>query len=519
MGKLPLMKKSGILLIALLIGFSCAKEDDQSIDEPMEIPATELLHQDISLELNPSGNAPLAALAIIQTLEPTSISLSINGKMIREFQTPQSRHTLPVLGLKPGIQNQLVFTVKQSDSRFAKDTLMLETEPLPDYMPNVHILQQKVQKMEPGFTLCELSYGKNGQMIARPFIFDQNGYIRWYLSIESINNFINPVKRLENGNWVFGLDRFIYEYDMLGFEVKQWELDGYGQHHDIVELPNGNLLIAATKKDLQTIEDHIIELDRNTGIITKVWDLRQIMDNDRFDLVWNSRDWLHVNSLWYDESDGSILISARHQAIFKITPDNHLIWILAPHTGWGNAGINSEGKPTEEFLLQAVNAAGTTYVSEVQQGLERALDFDWPWGQHDASLLPNGHILAFDNGFNRWFQSDETELHARGVEYAIDENTGRVRQVWEFGQQLGPAFYSRNLGSAGYLPQTGNRLLCSGNIHYNGFKRAKIIEITVPESEVVFEANINFANLHSTGVDAWGQTDMVYRCTRLSLYP
>ena len=142
-----------------------------------------------------------------------------------------------------------------------------------------------------------------------------------------------------------------------------------------------------TKKDLETIEDHIVELGRISGEILTVWDLREILDIDRFDLVWNSRDWLHVNSLWYDEMDGSIVISGRHQGIFKVSRDNRLIWILAPHRGWGSAGLDGTGKPTSNFLLTAVNETGMPLVEAVQHGEERALNFDWTWGQHAAMVL------------------------------------------------------------------------------------------------------------------------------------
>lgn len=515
-----MMRKLWILsLSCLTIYMSCNKNDDESIDDIHEIPSEAIIQDEVELVLNPSGNAPLAALATFKTLVPTTVTITVNGQLLKAYDMSDTLHQLPVLGLLAGQENEVVFTIKQEGNQFARDTFSVETGTLPDYLPNVHVKTKNINKMEPGLTLCELSYGKNGSMVARPFMFDANGHIRWYLELEEINNFINPVKRLNNGNWVFGLDRYIYEYDMLGYEINRWELEGYGQHHDIIEKPDGNLILAATKKDLQTIEDHIIEMDRSSGAIVHIWDLRAIMDNDRFDLVWNSRDWLHVNSLWYDESDGSLLISARHQAIFKITKNNDLEWILAPRIGWGNAGVDGTGKALDGYLFEAVNSDGQSYVEAVQQGQERAVDFDWPWGQHDASILPNGHILAFDNGFNRHFRTGDDTLYSRGVEYKIDVVNGQVQQVWEYGALLEGNFYSRNLGSADYLPTTNNRLLCSGNIHTLAAKKAKIIELSYPDSDVVFDVDINFANIYSTGVDAWGQTDMVYRCSRLSLYP
>ena len=516
------MKKIWIYLIPLLFFIvACQSSDDEMPALPMELNSDEILQEAIQFELNPSGNAPLAAKASFQTLEPVAISLVINGEEMfgPDEANRAENHEIDIFGLRAGMLNEVVFVLHLESGAFSKDTLMLETAVLPEYFPNIHVRSKNLNKMEPGFTLCEFLYGKNGIMVSRPFIFDHNGFIRWYLKLEQINNFTHPIKRLANGNWVFGLDRFIYEYDMLGYEINQWELDGFGQHHDIVEKEDGNLILAVTNKSLQTIEDHIVELDRNTGTIIKTWDLREVLDVDRFDLIWNSRDWLHVNSIWYDETDGGMVISGRHQGIFKISRENELEWILAPHKGWETAGINGEGVALEPYLLRAVDNDDLPYVEEVQVGEERAVDFDWPWGQHDASILPNGHLLTFDNGFNRNYRSSSDNRKSRGVEYELDLDNGWVKQVWEYGQDLDGAFYSRNLSSAAFLPNSSNRILCSGNIHYNDAKRARIVELTFPESIIVFEVDINFANIFGNGTDAWGQTDMMYRAYRLSLYP
>ena len=44
-----------------------------------------------------------------------------------------------------------------------------------------------------------------------------------------------------------------------------------GQHQRFVELPDGNLLVASDSPDLSTVEDYVVEIDRETGA---VWSLR-----------------------------------------------------------------------------------------------------------------------------------------------------------------------------------------------------------------------------------------------------
>ena len=511
-------------LLAILAAASCNR-DDEALPGPeppplREIPVQDLLEAPISVELNPYGNTPLSAQARIQAKSAVRVHFLIDDTQQIQYQTETAgqEHQLAVLGLQPNAENRIIFTLTQDDGSYGKDTLTVTTPELPSYLPIIQMAVKKPEQMEAGLTLCGFSYCKDGLMNSRPFIFDSEGTIRWLLDIEALSTFFYPVKRLQNGHWIFGNLNDLYEYDMLGREINRWTLEGYSQHHEIVEKADGNLLIAVTDERLDTANDQIIEIGRSNGTIVKKWDLREAMDNQRFSILWNSRDWLHVNSIWYDESDQSLVISARHQGIFKVSYDNELQWILAPQKDWGHAGADGSGLLTADFLLTAIDGNGAPYPENIQQGQDRAEDFDWPWGQHAVMAMPNGRLLAFDNGFRRNFQTDEQNLHSRGVEYELNEANRTVRQVWEYGKNRGQAFYSRNISDVDFLPQTGNRLISSGNIHYEGAASCKIVELS-PAGEVVFEAGLIYANLYGSGIDSWGHTDVVYRSERLALYP
>lgn len=58
--------------------------------------------------------------------------------------------------------------------------------------------------------------------------------------------------------------------DMLGKIYVEYSLPG-GYHHDYYEMPNGNLLVASDdfNSGKGTVEDYIVELDRETGKIVK----------------------------------------------------------------------------------------------------------------------------------------------------------------------------------------------------------------------------------------------------------
>ena len=304
---------------------------------------------------------------------------------------------------------------------------------------------------------------------------------------------------------------------MLGKELNRWKLEGYSSHHEIVEKPNGNFLIAVKNLELATIDDYIIELERESGEIVNEWDLRQVLDVGRDTFNYTETDWFHMNAMWYSESDDTLIVSGRNQAIVKITSDNELVWILAPHAGWGKAGPAGTGPDTSDFLLTAVNADGLAYPEDVQLGAEDTEDFSWVWGQHAPLILPNGNLFLFDNGLKRNF--GEGASYSRGVEYKIDETNMSVEQVWQYGKERGGEFYSSIISDVDYLPETKNRLIMPGIVRESGLAYALVTETTYPEAKVVFEAKLQFKNLLSTSPElSFGQADIVYRSEKFSLY-
>ena len=50
--------------------------------------------------------------------------------------------------------------------------------------------------------------------------------------------------------------------------------------HDIFELPNGNLLITGGDNQSQTVEDVLIEINRNTGHIIRFINMKKYLDEN-----------------------------------------------------------------------------------------------------------------------------------------------------------------------------------------------------------------------------------------------
>jgi arylsulfate sulfotransferase len=491
-----------------------------------DVPA-ELFASDIAITLNPSGIAPLTAVAKFTTNVPCQARLTVKGEVEveKEFSSLRTNHALPILGLYPDRENTVLITVVSSKGQSESRSVAIVTDPLPDFLPRIEIQTADPDLMEPGLTLCDLAVTNGSQFESFPIIFDHQGIVRWYLDLSASGDFCPPMERLKDGNLLFAVSESIYEYTMLGELARKITVPGYNFHHDIIELPYGFFLAAVDKPGTtivnsrgvrSSVEDHIIEVNRRTGAVYREWDLRQILDVSRNEFVNSAGDWFHMNSVWYSAADDCLIVSGRTQGVVKISRTNELEWILAPHSGWGESGPEGMGSPTADFLLTAVDADGVAYDSEIQDGLRSAPDFDWPWAQHAAMILPNGNVFLFDNGAFRNFGAG---TYSRAVEYEIDETARTVRQVWAYGQERGPEMYSFIISDVDFLPETENRLITAGIVRLPNDPNTKIIELAYPGQEVVFEATLHLKNLRARGGAGQGQFDMIYRAERLALYP
>ncbi len=490
---------------------------------------------EVTVTSNPYEIAPLTAEVTFQTTVPVEVTLEVLGRepVTHTFEGLSLSHRLPVLGLYPDTRNNVILRMTTAEGDVDEDAFTVTTDPLPDFFPDIDTTVTDRSRMEEGWNLSQYSVNPSGLPVETdvqagrnlrglPFMFDTNGDIRYYLDLNFLGGLAYEVGRLQNGNWIFGHDRMIYEYDVLGQEINRWAIPGYLTHHEVTEKPNGNILTAVHKIGTKnkdgggTDGDHIIEIDRASGEIVGEWDLRQVADVYRRDLVNDAFDWFHMNAIWYDETDDTLIVSGRNQGVVKITKDNELVWILAPHQGWGKAGIGADRYETADYLLTAVDAQGTPYPESVQQGTESASDFDWVWGQHAPLILPNGHLLIFDNGFSRHFTPNGPTSYSRGVEYVIDEEAMTVQQVWEYGAERGNEYFSPIISDVDYLGATGNRLIMPGIARVGDTPGAYVTEVSFPEGEVVFDAAVRFKGVFKTD-KFFGE--IVYRSERLPLYP
>lgn len=271
------------------------------------------------------------------------------------------------------------------------------------------------------------------------------------------------------------------------------------------------MLILANNINGDVVEDTMYEIERSTGAILRVWDLNSYFNvgncNDAgqhiSDVNYGSdtHDWLHTNGMEYDEKTNSVLISARHQdAVVSLSLETGDInWILS----------NPDDLWPEYLKEKLLKPSGD--------------NFEWQYGQHNISLLPNGDIMMFDNGDYRSKNANDvlpaTKGYSRAVVYRIDQDNMTVSQVWQFGKELGStpmAAYvssSQYLGENHYLIDFGGIVKdSSGNATYNimdgiqGSSQSQIYE--VKDGKIIFHASVERSGLH-------GNT---YRAARMAPY-
>lgn len=398
------------------------------------------------VKYNPYLINPLAAVVLFRTEEDTAITVTVLGKTpeanIHHTFPKGKTHILPVLGLYPNYRNQVELRPYRQDAQ----VITIET-------PDVFDGQEMCYSME---TTPE--YLQDNIIFVTPAVdslasgFDFAGEVRWHLNVPCIFD----MKRTKNGRILIGTDRLLrlpyyvsglYEMDLVGKIYKEFCLPG-GYHHDQFEMPDGNILSLTDDFTGDTVEDHLVLIDRENGEILKTWDYRDFLPaGEGKSGSWSSEDWFHNNAVWYDENTNSLTLSGRHMdAMVNIDYDSgKLNWIIGDPTGWPQEWV-------DKYFFKPVGD-----------------DFEWQYEQHACLITPDGDVMCFDN--HHW-GSKEPEHYAkakdsysRGVRYRINTKDMTIRQVWEYGKDRGADFYSPYICNVEYYNE-GHYMVHSGGIAY-----------------------------------------------------
>ena len=344
--------------------------------------------------------------------------------------TAASSHHVFLMGLVTGAKCTLTAKAKSADGGTATYKTTIKVSKLPSYLPPIELtVPAKAGTVAPGWTLVNLS----NERTVTPYIaalIDPEGRFRWYYQYPgNVPGNDTPVSQYKDGVLIGGRGIPLSYVTWQGELV--WADDPNPPpyfHHEAraAETPNEFYTLSTSYcSGLTNPGDDIVEWDSVQKTNVWTWHLC-----DHYTPAQDVPDWPHMNAVSLFPDHKFLLSSSRNQnSIFKINrATGDLIWTMGYH-------------------------------GEVEDGFHgdfTVTDADRFYHQHDTTVLPNGHILMFDNGragVREW---------SRGLElaYTYDPSgTSEAHVVWQFRHK--PDIFAPIWGSTQRF-KNGNTLICFG---------------------------------------------------------
>lgn len=467
-----------LCLVALVPLVACSDDGETS---PLTLEAS-LAEHPISA---------VSAVLDVATNDDAEVTVEVRGQHA-SFPVPvgDDRSEVPVVGMRAEQSYQVVITASNDRGEVTQE-LDWTTGALPDDLPPITLEAADAERAQPGVTVFNvMSFAEvpeGGELPDGGYIVavDGEGHVVWYhrMPLQLLD-----VDATSRGTFlVTAGETAIHEIDLLGRTVREWAgriaTDGRGTdlngrplvgddpqsveidsaHHEVLELPNGNVLTLSTElfqidqadaerlcpesPGTNLIGDVVVELDPE-GEVVHEWAMSDVFDpverpgtelcREQLAIappMWfypeadDPRDWTHANAIALDEEANALLVSLRHlDAVVAIRYQDdeegdagELLWELGPH---GTLEL------TGEHLAH----------------------------QHAHELLGDDELLVYDNGNDKG-----PPPYSRAVIYRLDAEAGTAEQVWEHRDTTpeGTPMFTPFLGDADRLAD-GNILITHG---------------------------------------------------------
>lgn len=355
--------------------------------------------------LNPFGTGSNGLYMYFQTDAPTRVTYTVH---VEDEDIPDYTATVNnqgedgysklqeflLVGLVPGMEN----TVTLSAETKQQGTSYSFTIDMPEATSGYDVTLET----EEGDSAQELSDGLFyamglGDYYGYTFFFDNEGVLRYEMVLEGYHS--DRFLWDDDGSLITCVgSQKIARLNRFGQVTQVFDLGQYELHHDINWGPEGTILALATDTESETVEDQVLQIDLESGEVSHVVDFTQVFQSyyeitrpvqatDPFGL-WSEGewDWLHLNSLQYDEGDNSIIVSSRETSTIikcSLGEEPEILWMAGNPDFW-------EGTEFSQYSL-------------AQEG-----DFQFQYGQHDVELMPQEEISAL--GFA---PAEEGQLYLR----------------------------------------------------------------------------------------------------------
>ena len=341
--------------------------------------------------LNPFGTGSNGLYMYFQTDAPTRVTYTVH---VEDEDIPDYTATVNnqgedgysklqeflLVGLVPGMEN----TVTLSAETKQQGTSYSFTIDMPEATSGYDVTLET----EEGDSAQELSDGLFyamglGDYYGYTFFFDNEGVLRYEMVLEGYHS--DRFLWDDDGSLITCVgSQKIARLNRFGQVTQVFDLGQYELHHDINWGPEGTILALATDTESETVEDQVLQIDLESGEVSHVVDFTQVFQSyyeitrpvqatDPFGL-WSEGewDWLHLNSLQYDEGDNSIIVSSRETSTIikcSLGEEPEILWMAGNPDFW-------EGTEFSQYSL-------------AQEGA-----FQFQSGKHDVELMPQEEISA-----------------------------------------------------------------------------------------------------------------------------
>jgi hypothetical protein len=440
---------------AAVVGLACASPagpGETDGGEPFEVEASVVTYErqpmvvDVQVVLSAPGSA-----TVTHETDPGVVVERIDDSDPSE---PWDTATFRLRGVAPDAEHPLRVEATSTGGKSASETLSFSAESaLPGFIPQFDVTVSG--DPEPVYRLADLSTFGIDDQVQGAVLIDPEGRSRWYWSeipeFAGGSGIWGGVQLLDDGSLLYlNYDR-LHAVDELGstvFEITTESLGVPTFHHDVIVLPNGNLVAIGMEFSehdypgegvLPIVGDTLMEIDPD-GTLVWEWSALDHLDPGRrtegffdsppiLDPADDSEhfDWSHANGVIYLPEEDLLVVSMRHQD-----------WMVAVDHATGEVawrlGLDGDFALTE----------GT-----------------WFFHQHSPEMQPDGTMLLYDNAVGN--PAMPPVIHSRAVRYALDFDAMTARQVW---QDDHAPFLSGVMGDADRMPG-GHVLVLDSALDWN----------------------------------------------------
>ena len=310
------------------------------------------------------------------------------------YQTKvENNYGSSIIGLVAGYENEVHMTLTLEDGTVKENDFVFNMKNIKN-SGNVSTTLEveegnSVSSLEDGL-YAVLGHDKNYN--ADIYLYDNNGILRSELNLEDYR--ADRIIFTDDDSIIYSSNEDeLIKVNSLGKIEQTYYLGDYEMHHDYrYNEDHERLLILASKKESETIEDCIISLNLRDGSVKEIIDMKDLLPEmykkafhpEENDYGGSELDWVHLNSIDFIDEDSIVVSSRELSSVIAID--------------------NIYDEPTIRYILSVPEMyEGTSYSDLVYQ---KNGDFTASAGQHSVvyeedDSLPEGsyYLYMYNNNY------------------------------------------------------------------------------------------------------------------------